>query len=208
MNTVEAIRVRERPILFSAAMVAAILDNRKSQTRRVIKPQPEGDIFPTWKEDMPNPLCPFGFPGEHLWVREAWQTDKFFDKRSPSQIAADCLDAGYDHIWCPVQYADGTRNVYWDSEDVPGRKRNALHMPRWASRISLEITGIRVERLQDISEQDALNEGVWTRELLNTQMTLNHIAAYRMIWDSLHPEFPFHWNANPWVFVISFQRIN
>ena len=161
----------ERPILFSAPMVRAILDRTKTQTRRVVKLKP--DYMETFLR-LPNKVacCPYGQPGGRLWVRETFE---------------DCESALHS---CVLYRADG---------GTPGTKWTpSIHMPRWASRITLEITGVRVERLQDISEEDAISEGTpfpcggW-------------VGGYQKLWESIHG--PGSWDLNPWVWVVEFKRV-
>ena len=161
----------ERPILFSAPMVRAILDGNKTQTRRVVKLKP--DYMETFLR-LPNKVacCPYGQPGGRLWVRETFE---------------DCESALHS---CVLYRADG---------GTPGTKWTpSIHMPRWASRITLEITGVRVERLQDISEEDAISEGTpfpcggW-------------VGGYQKLWESIHG--PGSWDLNPWVWVVEFKRV-
>lgn len=183
--------MKERPILFSGPMVNAILENRKTQTRRVVKPQPERDPacgvwFPAttakrkrhyaneehFRRGLPIDWSPYGVVGDRLWVREAWQ--------------------------------DGNGGIYYRADGIhPGPWKPAIHMPRWASRITLEITGVRVERLQDISNDDARAEGVpeWDGDEPG-----DYRGSFRDVWDSIngkrHP-----WSSNPWVWVREFKRI-
>ena len=255
----------DRPIPFSAEMVRAILAGRKTQTRRIVKPQPAPfvqstpDRHPTTRTDpyidaycgerktAENPRgmsrdwywwtadnrlgrhvarCPYGQPGDLLWVREAWRAPSQYDDRPPSR-----LPPGVD-----VQYiADA-------SAARASRYRHARFMPRWASRITLRITDVRVERLQDISEADARAEGCEARpfpgpwwqgyrdlgdgDLLHQQavgetppewmiepkkmpptpwLDLSARDGFRSIWMSIHG--PDAWNDNPWVWAISFERV-
>ena len=161
----------ERPILFSAPMVRAILDRTKTQTRRVVKLKP--DYMETFLR-LPNKVacCPYGQPGGRLWVRETFE---------------DCESALHS---CVLYRADG---------GTPGTKWTpSIHMPRWASRITLEITGVRVERLRDNREADAISEGTpfpcggW-------------VGGYQKLWESIHG--PGSWDLNPWVWVVEFKRV-
>lgn len=203
--------MRERPILFSAPMVRAILAGTKTQTRRVVMGAPEDwapmqpQVFaPTLidrhGDEQPGPdaygagneegdcwiRCPYGQPGDLLWVREAWRAFAAFNSRPPRDITSG-------PVWHEAQ------------DQVPfhptayGKLRPSIHMPRWASRITMEITGVRVERLQDISEADAVAEGVFTDPACPAY------DAYRSLWESIHG--PGSWDANPWVWVIEFQRV-
>lgn len=205
---------KERPIIFSGPMVRAILDGRKTQTRRVVKlPKAKGLEF-RWSNAHADPgvgggaymhvefryvedlwegcchriYCPYGEIRDRLWVRETWGV---YDGR------------------------EGTNSVEYKADNQPksvGRWRPSIHMPRWASRITLEITGIRVERLQDISEKDAKAEGVerlsdgfhdYSGEL-DGQLG-QATTSFCTLWQSIHG--PYSWNANPWVWVVEFRRV-
>jgi len=179
----------EKAIQFSDPMVRAILDGRKTQTRRVVKPQPHDvadltseQLNAAWQEGWVDEKCPYGDIGNYLWVREAWQALPYYDDIPPRD-----LPKGADII-----YNADRPHAPWDS-----RKRNALYMPRWASRITLKITDVRVERIQDISEDDARAEGVNTKE------------EFQALWESIHGDDPVkNWAANPLVWVIEFERVN
>jgi hypothetical protein len=164
--------MKARPIIFSSQMVQSILDGRKTQTRRVIKPQPEvsaeGYLMGEWlKKPLAGLLlpklqditihCPFGKIGDRLWVRETWQgpiidDDEFEACRQNAQ-----------KIFLKPDYCVYRATDKLDAVDIDGNElgwRTSTSMPRWASRITLEITDIRVEKLQDISEEDAISEGL------------------------------------------------
>jgi hypothetical protein len=180
---------RERPMLFSAPMVRALLAGTKTQTRRVATPK--RSIEPMTDE------CPYGQPGDRLWVRERFQP-----------LLADGVEI-YDANWKTGQgYAigypatDGIQE-YIDADDNLGSAcKPSIHMPRWASRITLEVTGVRVERLNDISEVDALYEGV-TRASTAT-VFCGYVDAYAALWDQINGAGA--WAANPWVWVMEFRR--
>jgi hypothetical protein len=185
--------MRERPILFTAEMVRAIQDGRKTQTRRIIRHYrwvyDNGDIScrreiyhsaPIDAQEMRMMMLggPYGVVGDRLWVREAWAAK--WD--SASATVSDLLEE--------IAYrADGDtafRNVW----------RPSIHMPRWASRITLEITDVRVQRVQDISKEDAIAESS-TDEF-----------SYRLIWDSIHgKKRGAAWSDNPWCWAITFKRV-
>lgn len=213
----------DRPIPFSAPMVRALLAGTKTQTRRVVNDRhidaaPPACFFQWLREN-----CPYGQPGDRLWVREAWRTADTLDSMSPSAIADKCLDAGYRKPWAPLQWeANGAKNKDWSGFGPgngvvvsPGKLRPSIHMPRWASRITMEVTGVRVERLQDISEADAIAEGVGTPPtpaeyrdacgelVLPSRRTARE--AYRVLWEAING--PESWSANPWVWVVEFKRI-
>lgn len=192
---------KERPILFSAQMVRAILDGRKTQTRRVINPQPIWVADPSvpFKTTDADPKgiinCPYGKTGDRLWVRETF-----------------CY---HDDLAMYLYKADDVTCCKW---------KPSIHMPRWASRITLEIVSVRVERLQDISEKDAIAEGIskvpfrpcegWPicdgymvgKDDGVTGLAAKASTAYKKLWESING--PGSWDLNPWVWVVEFRRIN
>lgn len=161
---------KERPILFSGLMVRALLAGTKRQTRRLLQPRhlsgtgwpmPDGNASASALTANLARYSPYGQPGDRLWVRETWRTAASLDALSPAGIAKRALEAGWNEPWCPVEYVvDGLRDN-WDSTwGAPGKTRVSIHMPRWASRLTLEVTEVRVQRLQEISEEDAKAEGI------------------------------------------------
>jgi hypothetical protein len=219
----------EKAILFSGPMVKAILDGRKSQTRRVLRPQPflndsEGEKWwfldrsedgygktnGAWKDGDSAywTYCPYGQPGTKLWVRETW--------------------AAFDE----TAIRDRERNfVFYRADDekkyeTDGKWRPSIFMPRWASRITLEITKVRVERVQEISEEDAEAEGIrrYRREFGqeggfpegwedsrpgyggSVWIPSAFKDAYRNLWDAINSKRGCGWDTNPWVWVIEFKR--
>lgn len=194
-------KTKESPILFTGEMVRAILDSRKTQTRRVIKPNP--DIAGHWKgwtkerTDHWIRMCPYGRPGDHIWVRESWGTNSRWDDVKPSLLNSGPIPA---NIFYAADFAAG---VHPDRLD---RWRPSIHMPRWASRITLEITGVRVERVQEITGADAVSEGVCDAE--DCKMAdFVHRAMYEKLWDSINAKRGYGWDAKPWVWVIEFRRL-
>ena len=209
--------MKERPILFSGPMVRAILEGRKTQTRRVVKPQPVFDGYwwscgdyvcnreQEFRAGMPHFVKhSYGTVGDRLWVREnGWERPERTEKM---------MHEGAD-TWLPYYYdADGLDSTDHEQFKSWGFKRRpSIHMPRWASRITLEITGIRVERLQEISEKDARSEGVDTMRDMRFAAALGnlHSGACRLnfidLWQSING--PESWSANPWVWVIEFKRV-
>lgn len=207
----------ERPILFSPPMVRALLAGTKTQTRRLWK-MPSGYSWEDYeaglvKCDKRGPAygvgcgidevrCPHGSPGDRLWVRETWAlVPPTAYKHSDRVQRTDRHDNPYHHD-SAVFRADWPRSA-------PDRWRPSIHIPRWASRITLE----RVERLQDISEVDAAAEGVqrdtdgWYDYLMpNTRCCPTARCSYRSLWQSINGLDS--WKANPWVWVISFRRID
>ncbi|POA50342.1 hypothetical protein C1893_01965 [Pseudomonas sp. MPR-ANC1] len=237
--------IKERPILFSAPMVRAILDGRKTVTRRPVRgfqiptedtSIPEGErhrwsataqrdprygfcVFGATEAECAKELeefapCPYGRPGERLWVRETWTADAQVDAVAPRDLSQGE----------PILYsADGAIRQTGCSMMARGRGRPSIHMPRWASRILLEITDVRVERLQDISEEQAIDEGLSWEGEINGKTFYTHapktyppgshqqfgvsgtdaISAFRNLWKSTGGD----WDANPWVWVVEFKRV-
>ncbi|HGM6487696.1 TPA: hypothetical protein ACKP3F_005748 [Pseudomonas aeruginosa] len=204
---------RERPILFNDQMVRAILEGRKTVTRRVVKPQPDflGSMVDpnTPSKTLDAGLharitCPYGEPGDRLWVREAWAADAQVDAIAPSDLSQG------EPIWYPADLSVRQTGCSMISK---GRVRPSIHMPRWACRILLEITAVRVERLQDISEEQALAEGVRGEPCDHARQACADIGcwgdtakgAFGFLWESLNGEGS--WAANPWVWVVEFKRV-
>lgn len=192
----------ERPILFSAPMVRAILAGTKTQTRRVMKPDGRYRLDVVAPADGGPSRCPYGQPGDRLWARETWAAPHNCDHLKPSEI---------DSEW---------RFHYAATEDRGGLLwRPSIHMPRRASRITLEVTGVRVERLQDISEADAIAEGIGSRQVSeNDSRWLNYMDpeskaaafgdprySFWSLWENINGEGSVE--TNPWVRVIAFRRI-
>lgn len=228
--------MKERPILFSGAMVRAILDGRKTQTRRIVKPQPtpgQGMVNASycghphlWLRSGPcrsdDPTyewkCPYGKPGDRFWVREAWRVGKPHDQTPPCDIlpAALAIDKGVTVLyeaggWRSVGPSGRGEPTYPDDAGMPdwaGKCRPSMFMPRAMSRITLEITGVRVERLNDCSVKDAIAEGAepLPPDPAITQVCPeDYVAGYRKLWDSINGAGA--WKANPWVWVVEFRRV-
>lgn len=216
--------MRERPILFSGPMVRALLADTKTQTRRAAKvestlgidsilaPRRAGGHAATYL--LPDQAaeaaacCPYGRPGDRLWVREAFRFPASLDHLSPSVCGDKALDAGYRTPWAPTQFeADGSRTGEWRGFDTPpektkpGKLRPGIHMPRWASRIALDIKAVRVERLQDISDPDALAEGCSHDDMRHGDRLA---SVYARLWEDING--PGAWAQNPWVWVVEFER--
>ncbi|HBC7448617.1 hypothetical protein ACTVKF_18500 [Serratia marcescens] len=199
--------MKERPVIFNGEMVRAILDGRKTQTRRVIanvspdnciplqKPTKTKDGIYTHVMDAPaHGLCPFGQVGDRLWVRETFAA----------------FDADWKHPGKPHDLRDGPwPNVVYPASvaKIPdGTCRPSIHMPRWASRILLEITAVRVERLNDISEEDAKAEGVAPSQHIITPPEALYRVGFLKLWQSIYGEES--WRTNPWVWVIEFKQVS
>ncbi len=211
--------MKERPILFRPEMVKAILDGRKTQTRRIVMPSPPKSFtlknftsesgyryaadYSKARPKKPMRIrwdCPFGQPGDRLWVKER---HSFIEVRH-AKSSADGPRSWYLHI----EYSDGTEDEHYIEDGKKPKQtrergelgwRPSIYMPRWASRIALEVTGIRVERVQEIRYDDAVAEGI-------EHEYPKAIAQYCQLWDSLNAKRGFSWNRNPWVWVIEFRR--
>lgn len=175
--------MRDLPILFSAPMVRAILDGSKTQTRRVAKEFDGLRDLDKILARFPNQNgCRYGQPGDRLWVRETWA----------------------EH----PDYPDARRAIYRadaGSEYDAERWRPSIHMPRWACRIELEVTGVRVERLQSISEADARAEGVEGDSHPGAFVGTCR-GNFARLWESINGAGS--WDANPWVWVVEFRRVS
>ncbi|WP_392739075.1 hypothetical protein AB3M75_16790 [Serratia ureilytica] len=206
--------MKERPVIFNGEMVRAILDGRKTQTRRVIanvgsdnciplqKPTKTKDGIFTHVMDAPgHGLCPFGQVGDRLWVREAYQGPLFnFDQMETYLEDTSKFERPE---FCEYRADGGKTPEYYDADDnLRYGWKPSIHMPRWASRITLEITAVRVERLNDISEEDARAEGAPTELCIIGE---KHYMGFRTLWKSIYGEES--WSANPWVWVIEFRRV-
>lgn len=222
--------MKERPILFSGPMVRAILEGRKTQTRRVVKHQPSDDVAPISVaryhptivdrrgDEAPGAeifgafsddgewgcKSPFGNPGDRLWVRETCRADELDGVRYPADGVFRAIEDSSDAAgrWVELYGYRGQKGA-----TVP-----AIHMPRWASRITLEITGVRAERLQNISESDARDEGVTIEDHHLRGSCAGaywppSIRAFHDLWDSLNAARGYGWDTNPWVWVVTFRRI-
>lgn len=204
-------------MIFNGEMVRAILDGRKTQTRRIMAPQPADDIerciFPNpeaigWKSSLRHKhgsttahFCHYGKPGDRIWVRETFQgplfdydlMDSYCKDPTPFEKPEFCVYKA-DGVPAPEFYdADDELHCCW---------RPSIHMPRWASRILLEITNVRVERLKSISDGDAIREGCSTADMKSGDCVADVFAR---LWASIYGAES--WNANPWVWVIEFKRV-
>ena len=224
--------MNERGILMGAPMVRKLLTGEKTQTRRALRKQPDshhwetlpgyelrrlemvtidGRISVKFVHSIPhNPnsddasgwvTCPYGVPGTKLWVRETWRADAKFDAMSPRDIPPG------SGVFCEANRGNWECGPY---DGTPGKLRPSMFMPRWASRITLEVTDVRVERLHAISEDDDLAEGVtpsaggmWTAA--QGQAGTSPRAAFALLWNSINGVGS--WDANPWVWCLSFRRV-
>ncbi|WAS56247.1 hypothetical protein MK974_24415 [Burkholderia ambifaria] len=227
----------ERPILFSGPMVRAVLEGRKTQTRHVIAKQPGNG----WDFDVPAQFgritsthpkkgrfgvfirhgvdtdfpsfdlipCPYGMPGDRLWVRETWQ----HSNHPFGPYESDCI------VFYRADYLDDPLgpDLERSADGIRREWRPSIHMPRGAGRITLEITGVSVERLNDCSEDDARAEGseaigiTFRRDVDGKPHLIESLGGpyrdgFRILWESINGAGA--WNSNPWVWVIQFRRIH
>ena len=211
---------KERPILFKDEMVRAILDGQKTQTRRIAKEFDGLQDMDKLLARFPNQEgCPYGKPGELLWVRETWASAQhgIVAYRADGECGSWMHDGGGGLIWQRHGgiLGSGTPNrpEEWRGQmfglsKFGGKWRPSIFMPRWASRILLEITAVRVERLNAISESDAMAEGVtedFRPSLDSMGLCSNYRVAYRNLWELING--PGLWDANPWVWVVEFKRV-
>ena len=218
--------MKEKPILMSTDMARAILDGKKTMTRRVIKIPDGYTITPTGNPKAyavvkmgdgiysripvnrrDNIKCPYGQVGSRLWVRETWWVHPDYKNvsagwlaptaNSPERVFYSLKDSA---DWC---YESEKKPEDWEYRLA--KKVPSIHMPRWASRITLEITEIRVERLNQITDDDALAEGVFGDETCYDQAT--PCMCFEALWDSINAKRGCGWGTNPWVWAISFKEI-
>ena len=222
--------MKERPILFSEPMVRAILEGRKTQTRRIVQVQPPSGKYQlttladsTARKDKKHIgahhwaivkdlnivedhgeyfRCPYGYAGDHLWVRETWRAVE-----RDSDLTDGILFASGGHfqpipetqqaaeLWMEA-YGNGKHGESW---------RPSIFMPRWASRITLEITGVRVERLNTITIEDIIAEGL-SSHLREHDACCELKDQFAALWDSINSKRA-SWKSNPWVWVIEFKRL-
>jgi len=237
--------MKERPIIMGAESVRAILEERKTQTRRVINPRKynvggwdmpvsKSDIeagYPVYQDNNGDfhsvvERCPYGKVGDRLWVRESWGVGC---RPDPNSGWVDGIEYKADEVYLDDREALHLRVI--DDQDLYKYEKEGwsspIFMPRWASRITLEITDIRVDRVQDITEEDAIAEG--TRKDLDgwTDYSKKHVnnqdypkfggmcrkiletatESYRTLWDSLNTKRGYPWEKNPWVWVVTFKVV-
>lgn len=248
----------DRPILFSGPMVRGILDGRKNQTRRVVKGEAldwldDAKFSPKFVADPNNSLCPYGYAGDRLWVREAWRVYNFpcddawtYQYKADGKVLSERdLNSGpgfdeskhekwqmrlAEQSWAECEHSPLVQHICDDSArflgpERPMRWRPSIHMPRWASRLTLEVERLRIERLQSITVEDVCAEGLdfdgEHEEVFSHWQSLAaaappddlpvsgplkpEIGTFKTLWDSIngkkHP-----WESNPWVWVIELGR--
>jgi hypothetical protein len=196
--------MRERPIIFSGPMVKAILEGRKTMTRRPCKGQRELSNIHDFQLDC----CPYGVPGDRLWVRETWKCSSMSHHTPTNGTERVEYGISYKPDGCfpnckTVKMERPVDNAWQKNRDG---WRPSIHMPRWASRITLEITNVRVERLQEIREKDCFKEGIDFRMEMFPQINreIKAQACFQRIWNFIYGKDA--WDNNPWVWVIEFSR--
>jgi hypothetical protein len=217
--------MKERPIIMTAESVRAILAGRKTMTRWPLKPQPPGDTlgvcesmaFEGFRVEVPDDMpgmggwklhsrikCPYGEPPDRLWCKEAWRTE---------ELAPDMYDGirfAADDAFIPIEDTREAADRWVETHRETGEWRSPLFMPRWASRLTLELTGVRVERLQAIFWPDALAEGMHdprrAKMRIDNEDPRSPVGQYRALWDKLNGH-RFPWDTNPWVWALSFRRL-
>ena len=229
-------RVAERPLLFSAPMVLALLARAKTQTRRILKlpprlrhwapcerhgyPSPDTTvderglhIEPLGKalddpdnEDTYDVLpCPYGSPGDRLWVKETWRTEEFESDAEDLPAGTAGVRFAADGAFLLIENTSEACEAWAIAHRKPsasnGRWRPSIFMSRWASRLTLEVLSVRVERLQSISEADALAEGI---DFCSAAKHLGSVERYRLLWESINGAGS--WVVNPWVWVVEFKQ--
>jgi len=221
--------MKEKPILYNGEMVRAVLEGRKTQTRRIIKPisQDKWLFDGSWSDKyVKNPgnfvveHCPYGKVGDRLWVRETWKISSFMEGEpiefqyradmttKEENEMSDCVAYEY---WYENMVSDSSSYLekighpmnnegiyHWKNGESPLPWKPSIHMPRWASRITLEIINVKIERVQDISEADIIAEGCPNEYLLGKNW---FIPA----WNSIYSKRGFPWESNSWVWVIEFK---
>ena len=220
---------KERPILFSGPMVRAILDGRKAVTRRIIKPQPPGEceILPChfsesgWSLsnvkggcDCKAVPCPYGVPYDRLWVRESHAIPSYGDMKILGSLAQ------YQSVLYRADVGNQVMELggNWTLHDSDCKWRPSIHMPRWACRIVLEINSVRAERLHEITDEDAIQEGMHEFKLTTgsvfgfdprgtpgPDLCDTAVGAFEALWKKINGAAS--WNGNPWVWRVEFKRV-
>ncbi|MEN6533352.1 MAG: hypothetical protein ABFD89_06795 [Bryobacteraceae bacterium] len=226
--------MKERPILMCGPMVLATLKDQKTNTRRVLKPQPPSSesiyakcgqgisLFnDEWSPDgatfrvggacglvhdacgQDSWRCPYGEPGDRLWVKETWKP------HCEGPISAEfplgtCVKYRADGVCVKPDTWDNEQGAWCEAHEESTKWRPSIFMPRWASRITLEVTGVKAQQVQDISEGDAASEGI---QFISPDWKKNPVGIFAVLWDSINLKRGFGWDANPWVWVVQFKRV-
>jgi hypothetical protein len=225
-------KIIEHPILFQGDMVRAIIEGRKTQTRRIMEHQPPGEgyklirLMDSTAKDRGKQIgklhwakvdnlnipdsddcyfnCPFGQVGDRLWVRETWFCNHAFYSPGPAFYDMGPLKELKEAL---VYRADGKFKDHFPEDYLEGKWKPSIHMPRWASRINLIIDEIRAERLHDITEEDAIAEGVdcVSVKAVKRQAAWSRRQDFKNLWDKINGK-KYSWDSNPWLWVIKFYK--
>ncbi|MFP1749233.1 morphogenetic protein [Lonsdalea quercina] len=200
--------MKERGMIFNGEMVRAILDGRKTQTRRPVNGTATALLWlrGEYPQKKYNIGCPFGNVGDRIWVRETWQGPLVEEQ---DILVSHDPDEFKNPEFCEYAADGGSRPEFCDDDGgVHHGWRPSANMPRWASRITLEITGVRVERLHDISDEGAIAEGAPNLECQPYNPQDEHKAQtwFRGVWSGIYG--PDVWKSNPWVWVIEFKVVS
>lgn len=194
--------LKEKPILFKPELVKAILDGKKTQTRRIIKPQPfdpDKDYGKYFKELPEQWNCPYGKVGDVLWVRETWGL------REKNNGVHTFQEPVYKADWLDIQHIRVFESVTVDGEqtEITQKWKPSIHMPRKYCRLRLKTTDIKVERLQDITTEGILAEGVGNPSKSDKRL----LDMWIHLWDSINAKRGFPWESNPWLWVLKWPKV-
>jgi len=217
--------MNEKPILFSSPMVLAILEGRKTQTRRVINPQPSENFSPIAVEwyspiivdrngdeqpgaeifgvygDDEGYRCLYGAPGDRLWVKETFKCEEL------EPFGEDGVRFRADGVFRGIENSQEASQKWLEAYREGGKWRPSIFMPRWASRITLEVVNVRVERVRDIKDDDAKAEGATLDNSGRLEGIGNFVDGFAIVWDKINKKRGFGWDVNPWVWVVEFKVV-
>ena len=199
-----------KPILSDGRMVRAILDGTQTQTRRVMRLrngrwmsrecQCMLDPSNSTERDVIVHECPYGQPGAHLWLREPWRAIEL-------ESGLDVIEYRADGAIVPIENTQDAADRWMEQYREGDPWRPSIHMPKWAARIFLEITNVRVERVQDISDPDAQMEGCEPDPESMDRDIIDFVPSFRRLWDSINAKRGYSWESNPHVWVLGFKQI-
>jgi hypothetical protein len=210
---------KERPILFSGPMIRALLNNEKTQTRRVIKGvfQSDGmDCIKDWDEGPSDlaiaprnwEMCPYGQPGDRLWVRETFcvlDKDGWWEPGQPRDKLYNVTGYPRRNAIAYKCECDGESDRI--RQELGYKWKPSIFMPRWASRLTLELTDVRVQRVQEITANDAVEEGCCYLGEDDVKRNRRSVDAFRDLWDSINAKRGYSWESNPHVWALTFRKV-